>query len=123
MIFKRVRVKATLDEFLVYAAQSSTAMMRIQILFLTDCSHRFFFNTKPYTGQYSQPVMVVAKWGSSFDPSRNRAGSTLFGSNQNMNLRILVETMRTPSVQFHPLAREKKLYPGLPQAWPGLAGN
>ena len=75
MIFTRVHVRATLDERLVYIAQSSTAMMRIQILFLTDFSHRVCFNTKPYTGQYSQPVMVVAKRGSSFDPSWNRAGS------------------------------------------------
>ena len=75
MIFTRVRVRATLDERLVYIAQSSTAMMRIQILFLTDFSHRVDFNTTPYTGQYSQPVMVVAKRGSSFDPSWNRAGS------------------------------------------------
>ena len=75
MIFTRVRVRATLDERLVYIAQSSTAMTRIQILFLTDFSHRVDFNTTPYTGQYSQPVMVVAKRGSSFDPSWNRAGS------------------------------------------------
>ena len=69
-------VQATLDELLVYTAQSSTATMRIPNLILTDFPHRFFFNSKPYcTPQYSQPVMVVAKRGSSFDPSRNRAGS------------------------------------------------